>query len=159
MKDWLGKEYTVGDTVIYAAGSGRSITMVVARVLKFTEKEHPYKDGTTTHVQVLPIRSSRWKQHGGHTKYIDTRTGKGIDPWAGKAKHMLVPGHEIDTRTGQKIPEDNKPYNGGVPYEYRKYVYTVWQPWVKTVKEGVKPVTLTVTENITKWEGEIPDDI
>lgn len=37
------------------------------------------------------------------------------------------------------------------------YVRRTYQPWVEERTEGPKPVTLTVTDNIVKWIGELPD--
>jgi hypothetical protein len=114
--DWQGQEYGPGDTVLYAAMSGRCVTMIKAEVLDIWEtyqsdetwkwerldkaphdlqimlREHDagvereYDKKIHLRVQVKPVGSSRWKQHYGKDFYIDNRTGKRIDPWRG-TKH------------------------------------------------------------------------
>lgn len=37
------------------------------------------------------------------------------------------------------------------------YVSRTYQPWVEEHTEGPKPVTIEITGNIVKWEGELPD--
>lgn len=70
MKDWLGQEYGPGDYVTYAQVNGRSANIIVGQVDSFTDKGN---------VKVIPITGSRWKGHSAK-KYVDSRTGKGIDP-------------------------------------------------------------------------------
>jgi hypothetical protein len=38
------------------------------------------------------------------------------------------------------------------------WVPTTYQPWVEERTEGPKPVTLEVTDNIVKWEGDLPEE-
>lgn len=152
MKDWLGQEISEGDTIIYAAMSGRSVTMVLGTVVKFNES------GT---VRVQPVKSSRWEQHHGRLRYIDNRTGKGIDPYSGDGKHIASEGHYVRTDTGEKVTADDK-YNlyrrGVLSWRDVEYKPTAFKDYVERVTDEVKPVTLTVTENITKWTGELPAD-
>lgn len=150
--DWLGQPYGPGDLVLYPAGSGRSITMVIGEVLKVN------KSGS---VSIRPIRSSRWKQHYGRSKYIDERTGKTIlNPYG--AEHIESPGHYRNKTTGDEISSDHY-------YDLRRrdvvaalsgyeYVPTVFKDYVKFVVEPTKSVTVSVTENITKWTGELPEE-
>lgn len=70
MKDWLGQEYQPGDYVTYAQMNGRAANIIVGQVDSFTDKGN---------VKVVPITGSRWKGHSSK-KYVDSRTGKGIDP-------------------------------------------------------------------------------
>ena len=181
MKDWLGREYDVGDLVLYAAMSGRSVTMVLGRVTKilvgpkYGYANYPAdkltEDDKETKVQVQPIKSSRWKQHGNRNYYVDTRTGKHIDPWAGNGRHIKTEAHYRDRNTGEHLtyfasaPGDRHVYRGGyytnagrrVDREDREYVATEFQPWVEhRTEEAPRPVTLSITENIVKWDGEIP---
>jgi hypothetical protein len=37
------------------------------------------------------------------------------------------------------------------------WVSRSYQPWVQKVDNGPEPVTLEITDNIVKWEGELPD--
>lgn len=165
-KDFLGNEYAEGDSIIYAAMSGRSVTMVAARVIKFNDS------GSVT---VQPLKSSRWEQHTTkRTRYIDKRTGKGIDPYAPSGKHTEQEAYVTDKRTGERIPEENlKAFIGGgympwkfgtdnpnfVPHEFREYHPTVYMDYVKQViEDGAKPVTLTITKNIVKWVSPVDVD-
>lgn len=160
MKDWLGNDYGPGDRILYAAAAGRSITMVLAEVVSINEliyDEERYQfvridtaPGATiaesterkTSVTVQPLKSSRWEQHGGHTRYIDTRTGKGIDPFLDK--HVAGGGYRINKLTGKRMAIDD--------YSTMNYdwVTTEFKDYVKEIHEGPKPVTLTVTDNIVR---------
>jgi hypothetical protein len=116
-------------------------------------------------VKIQPLRGARWEQHHGHKYYVDTRSDKRIDPWKGKGyPHIKIMGHYIDTRSGGPIGDSQRYQHWarekGLPYipsEFVDYVHTEFQPWVEERNDGVKPVTLTVTDNIVKWEGELPD--
>ena len=211
MKDFLGHEYGPGDLVIYGAMSGRSVNMVIGRVLEvydvfrsretyrwtrlepgqlapfktkygwfdgngdlhlsnqdgecdWREYETEEREETVTKVKIEPLRAARWTQHHGHDYYVDTRSGRRIDPWKG-SKHQLVAGHYIDTRTGEEIDERQRyqhlarparlPY---VPSEHTRYIRTEFQPWVEKRHDAPKAVTIEITENIVKWEGALPDD-
>jgi hypothetical protein len=164
MKDWLGNDYGPGDKVLYAAGSGRSITMVLAEVVSINEQifneetygfvridktpssviASPLRNNAErrTTVTVQPLKSSRWKQHYGHTRYIDTRTGKGINPWLDK--HIAGGGYRINKLTGERMAADD--------YSTMNYdwVTAEFKDYVKEIHDGPKPVTLTVTDNIVK---------
>src|SRR6185312_16378973 len=217
LTDFLGKQYGPGDLVIYGAMSGRSVNVVVGRVLdvyrvywsntkwgwvKLAEGEEPppppeYADkplSTHVKVRVQPLRAARWKQHHGRKRYIDTRSGKGINPDAPSGKHILKPPHFVyaDGREYDYKAEQAKwqlsalgrasrnTFDGyfrrthhvnygepGVPSKYPLhesdaaktqlwYVSRIYQPWVQEVSNGPEPVTLDITDNIVKWEGELP---
>ena len=53
--DFLGGEYGPGDIVLYAAGSGRCIYMVLAGVVEIKENGN---------VVVQPLVGSRWSRQG-----------------------------------------------------------------------------------------------
>jgi hypothetical protein len=159
MKDWLGNDFGPGDTVLYAAQSGRCVNMVLAEVVSINEQifdEEEYRfvpsDQATyfdsakrrTTVTVQPLKSSRWEQHYGRDRYIDTRTGKGINPWLDK--HCASGGYRRDKLTGERVDDSNYSLRYG---EY-EYVPTVFKEYVKEIHEGPKPVTLTVTDNIVR---------
>lgn len=164
MKDFLGNEYGPGDVIVYAAMSGRSVTMVKATVVSIN-------DGGT--VTVRPVESSRWRHYSGRTRYIDKRTGKGIDPFAESHKHYAKPPHYRHEETGEEISvEDYSARRPKLPGAYRwgynaqdlellaKYhkwrrVSGTWHDYVEAVQAGPRPVTLQVTENIVK----IPDGV
>lgn len=171
MKDWLNQEYDVGDQVIYAAMSGRSVTMVLAEVVEiYQAKANSWDDEDdpkVTKVKVQPIGSSRWKQHYGRTRYIDERTGKGIDPFSGKGKHMVGNYYENLT-TGERY--DYEDWNKGIKHPTFPDIISYWEwgapgktpegwcfvkqefkPYVKKIEDGPGPVTLSITENIVLW--------
>lgn len=184
MKDFLGQEYNVGDKVLYAAMSGRSACMVLAEVVEIYEapksgysdwEAHGFEltaDKKQLKVKLQPLNSSRWKQHSEHTRYIDTRTGKGIDPFARSGKHMTGNYYEHND-TGQKLYEDDTEfppefppfvtyYDWGAPDhtpEGWHFVKQEFQPYVKKIKEGPKPVIIEVTENIVKCTEPVTGDV
>lgn len=158
MKDWLGNEYDVGDLVLYAAMSGRSVTMVLARVLAFNESGS---------VSLCPVKSSRWKQHYGRSFYIDTRTGKRIDPYRSD-KHVETPAY-FTHKTNPEWTLSLEEYNQ-LPYSFRtrnggkedrdayEYVSTKFKDYVEYKIEPTQKVTIHITENIVKWTGELPEE-
>lgn len=153
------------------------------------------REETFTRVKIQPLRGARWKQHHGRKRYIDTRSGKGINPDAPSGVHVLKDSHfvyadgtEFDweaekakweaRNVGQwrrktfdiyfrKRYHINYEKPGSPPRfplheseaakEQLWYVSRTYQPWVKRVDEGPAPVTLEITDNIVKWEGELPD--
>lgn len=141
MKDFLDNEFDVGDTVVYPAGSGRSITMVKARVVKFTDKS----------VVVQPLNSARWQQHHSTTMYRDTRTGKTFSKYADSAQAHMVRGFGYTrTETGEWF---SLAHVRALPWtEHRNYSYApvIWKDYVEEFEVGPKPVRLTVTKNIIK---------
>lgn len=163
MKDFLGQEYAEGDTVLWAAGSGRSITMCVGKVVKFNESGS---------ISVQPVRSSRWAQHHGSVHYLDTRTGKKFSEYAWTDEHIKDVPHWIHKETGER--EDQYAFSSGawdaerreyvpprLPFSARAnytYVPRVWEDYMVRVDVPPKPVTLRVTENIVKWDGELPPE-
>lgn len=155
-KDWLGNEYDVDDLVIYAAMSGRSVTMVLARVVRLNES------GTVT---VCPVKSSRWKQHYGKNYYIDNRTGKRIDPWRSD-KHVEVEAYYVHkndpTRTLSLDELHSRTFRdwaklGETLHDY-EYVSTQFKDYVERKHEPTEKVTIHITENIVKWTGELPEE-
>lgn len=148
--DWLGNTYDIGDLVLYAAMSGRSVTMVLAEVVKFNESGS---------VGLKPVRSARWKQHYGKSYNIDNRTGKRIDPWSGDGKHIEVEAYfksKQDPSKTLSFEEYHKlPYREMDKWEY---VPTQFKDYVEHRHKDTKIVTISVTENIVKWLGELPEE-
>lgn len=156
MEDFLGNSYDVGDTIIYAAGRSRSITMVLAKVVSFNAS------GTIT---VQPVSSARWKHHAGRTRWIDSRTGKGIDPYATDG-HTAKPscyrheqhGAEISHERLNEIRRETWQTPFGHPsrdarvrdQKLWRYQPAVWKDYVEQVTDPVRPVTLMITKNIVK---------
>lgn len=196
MRDFLGNEYGAGDLVLYAAASGRSITMILGRVVSVSERqERSYeeleegkwgyvkkplldKDGNQMYsVRIQPLNSSRWEHHDQRPYYVDSRTGEKID----RDKHVREWGHYTLDSTGEvlpseadhyytyvktrrtyyredefdMVPEKNPAY---IERHLRTYHRTVYNDYVEERHEGAKPVTITVTENIIKWTGELPGE-
>lgn len=226
LTDFLGKEYGPGDLVLYAAMSGRCPNIILGRV---TDIYRVFYDSITyrwkrlaedeavprklnykgedigecdnaLRVKVQPIKGARWEQHHSKTYYIDTRSGKRINPDAPSRKHILKEAHYVfkdgveydyeaekdayESRT--RAPGMYRPFDQvfrqrfhinygdapgfGVTWVPRYplteqdaaklqlwYVSRSYQPWVEKHEEGPKPVTIEVTGNIVKWEGELPD--
>ena len=167
--DWLGNTYDVGDLVLYAAMSGRSVTMVLAEVVKFND---------TGSVTLKPVKSARWKQHYGRRFYIDNRTGKRIDPYRSdkyvktpvRYQYLQDPELIISQEQYQEIYNNHyKNYRGGWgwtpkavpdlenPNNY-KYLSMEFHDWVESKSEETQKVTIHVTENIVKWTGELPEE-
>lgn len=148
--DFLGQEIGVGDKVIYAAQSGRAVNMIFAEVVSFSDS------GSVT---VTPLKSSRWKQHHGTMKWIDKRTGKGIDPYCASGKHLKSKGGYVWADTGERLTDEElSRYRAMNPWGGRdreiKPVASVFKDYVERVNGGPGPVTLKVAENIVKWNGE-----
>jgi hypothetical protein len=135
------------------------------------------RDGNPVYtVRVQPLHSSRWSQHDPRTYYVDTRTGKKVD----RHEHVKIPAHWTLNSTGRRLPDNcsewylykMEPYGVGngmgsrarsnenpdyVAQELRTYSQTVFEDYIEEHEEGPKPVSITVTENIVKWLGELPD--
>jgi hypothetical protein len=220
VRDFLGQEYGPGDLVIYGAHSGRSINMVVGRVVDVIEKYYDINrfkwvpvppDGVVpkkyrgkdsdikTSVVIQPLRASRWEQHRERTYYTDRRSGKRINPDAPSGRHVLKESHyvyadgtEFDyaAETVKWEQRHNNVYGriNRDPFEYyfRKtyhvsygepgspprfplseteaaktqlwWVRRTYQPWVVEHAEEPKAVSIDITDNIVKWNGELPDD-
>lgn len=167
--DWLGNTYDVGDLVLYAAMSGRSVTMVLAEVVKFND---------TGSVTLKPVKSARWKQHYGRGFYIDNRTGKRINPYRSdkyvktpvryqfkedpeliitqEQYHELYDKYYKNYREGWGWTSKNAPALEN-PSNY-KYLPQEFHDWVESKSEETQKVTIHVTENIVKWTGELPEE-
>lgn len=149
--DFLGSEYGPGDIVIYAQQRDRSINMIKAQVIEVKENGN---------VKVQPLGGSRWKGHSGKSYYVDTRTGKRIDPWRGK-KHAEVIEHYVFPDGKKMSVEEYRLLNY---YERSanpgKYVHREFKDYVESRTEPTKAVTLTVTENIVKFaDGQLPVEV
>jgi hypothetical protein len=218
LTDFLGRSYGPGDLVIYGAHSGRSINMVIGRVVDIAQKYYSHdtwkwervtypidaalaakmKDrDIKTSVTIQPLRASRWEQHHKRTYYTDSRSGKRINRDAPSGVHVLKESHYVHAdgtefdyegegdkyRAGQVGGWSNctQPWDSEfrrryhVNYEktpgYHRYpldergaakhqlwwVRRTYQPWVVEHTEEPKAVSIDITENIVKWEGELPD--
>lgn len=74
--DFLGNVLAVGDTVVYASLAGRSAKLTKGVIVAFKG----------SNVQVKREATSWGGKVGTETRYVDSRTGKGIDP--SYAKHQ-----------------------------------------------------------------------
>jgi len=159
--DWLGQEYKVGDYVVYPAlmyRSSKTVTMTLAQVAKINDS------GT---VGVWPVKNSREKSYG-RTWNIDTRSGEKIDIFEGYGK--AIKGDDPFLRSMPHCrrlmgwylkSDDSYVTNNQINNVGRNNCYYLdhneFEPWVgKEHEETI--VTLKVTQNITKWNGEIPDE-
>ncbi len=180
--DWLGNEYGPGDRVLYAAGSGRSITMVLGEVIdayrvyrdqdtstwkRLDEGENPPlrrvwsrdlkelvdsdKPVDSEHrVRVRPLGSSRWEQHSFKRYYVDTRTGKRMDPWSQWPSHVETGAYRADESGNRTSSSDYSPGTSRVPLKFNYYVEEHY--------EGeIRAVTITVTENVVRVPNDFGD--
>lgn len=155
-QDWLGQEVNIGDYIVYPAQSGRCTQMTVAKVAEFKDNGN---------VVVEPAQSARWKQHHPRTKYIDRRTGKGINPFADK--HIESGGYAECVVTGARLDDQYRAddgcrdgYAGNRNYhvlgKYR-YVPVRFKDYVEQVQVTRTRVTLSANaKSITKvnWQPE-----
>lgn len=152
--DFLGNEYKAGDYVIYAVTASQSINMIKGQVVDILENGK---------VKIQPIAGSRWSSHHGRTYTVDNRTGKRIDPWAKSGKHIKEAAH-YKTLDGKKHYADSV---NKLPYYERveitrmgNYVPTVFHDYVESRTDPIRPVTITVTENIVKFaDGELNTEV
>lgn len=156
MQDWLGNDLGVGDMVIYPAGSGRSITMVVGQIVDFGQRrDWSGEEKTAPTIKIQPLGSSRWEQHYGTDYYVDTRTGKRIDPYRpagdGSYPHIAQRAYYLG-KDGTRHP--NQDWSGNDAQ--RVYVDAVFAEHVEKRHDGPKVVTIQITENVTKWTGQLP---
>lgn len=153
MKDWLGNEYDVGDKVIYAAGSGRSITMVLAEVVKI--RKVCRDPDSWNWVEIGLDEEAPFKTMWNH----DTRQREPTDERETTEFRVTVQPlnssrwqqhHEQrrfeDKRTGQPIknPYSEEHWLGAIDQHFKDHV--------REIKSPPKPVTLMVTENIVLWQ-------
>ncbi len=148
MKDFLGNDFEVGDTIVYPKMSGRSVALCQGVVLKFNES------GSVT-VQPMVESWDGGRERSGTTRYIDTRTGKGFSPYADSAKkHMERPwGYKhkvtdkwISYEEYHAMNDDRRVYQTEAQREYT-WASVIWKDYVKK-ETTVKPVTITRTDNI-----------
>lgn len=146
LTDFLGRTYGVGDTVVYAATSGRSVTMVFGRVVALRPSGA---------IDVQPLDAARWEQHSGRTHYVDTRTGKRIDPHVEDGRHYAKPPCYRHDVTGEEVSyeawPDRRPAAGlHGDWLHWRYQPAVMREYVEQVHEGPRPVTLQITENVVR---------
>lgn len=149
--DFLGSEYGPGDIIIYAQLRDRSINMIKAQVIQVKENGN---------VKVQPLGGSRWKGHSVKGYYVDSRTeAKIADPWA--SEHVEKEGHYVDQYGNEYTSSEYFKLN----WEKRRNlnvrsVPTKFKDYVQYRAEPVRPVTLTVTENIVKLaDGQLPAEV
>jgi len=157
--DWLGQEVRVGDYVTYPVARGRSINVALATVDKIAKDEEYPNEIRYVFVTPLENTGSRWSHGTGKSRYIDNRTGKGIDPWAGAGKHMARSSCHRNVHTGEifeyaeylEIFKSNR----AASWSDYEYVPAVFKDYVEEVEIGPKSRKLTVVENITKVAREV----
>lgn len=150
--DFLGNEYGPGDYVIYAQVSDRSANMIKAQVLEIKENGR---------VKVQPLAGSRWKGHSARSYYVDKRTDDRIKPSLDTGLHYKASPYYLNSATGEKISYEEYVALNWFDRGRGKYRYVggVLEDYVELRYDPVKPVTLTVTENIVKFaDGELPTE-
>lgn len=143
--------------------TGRDIEAKDARErgLKWDEYVTDELVETKVTVRIMPLKGARWDQHRGTDYYIDTRSGAKIDPYR-NSSCWASGGYYIDTRTGQRIEDQRYLTSWSAAYvdwQYRKHIPIVFHPWVERRNTGVKAVSLSVTDNIVRWLGELPPEV
>ncbi len=145
-EDAFGREYSVGDIVVYAITSGRSINMIKAEVLAFLDSGS---------VRLQPLDGSRWGRSG-ETKWIDKRTGRGIDFY--NEEHIEKRAHHRVIATGEEVSYEelfdrNSPWFGQMYNRSTlEYVPTKHKDYVREIKLPPRPVNIQVTKNIVLLE-------
>ncbi|MEU7570286.1 hypothetical protein [Micromonospora sp. NPDC049240] len=160
LTDILGNTIEPGDPVVYPQSSGRSVQMVLGKLVGYNGKT----------AQIQRDQGSRWGAGYQSTRYRDKRTGKRINPyesdehWASRPHHRYV--HKT---TGEVVSEKelqdrhplvdpfsfaidpvNRPtWEARKPYE-REYVPGVLADHVEEYQEPLKPVTIHNVRNIIK---------
>ncbi len=163
MKDFLGREFEVGDLIVYPKMSGRSVCLVKGVVKKFNDS------GTVT---VQPeVESWNGGQDRSTTeKYIDTRTGKSFNAYHDNADQHVERGYGgTNKETGEWISSEEysiliqrvrhdwllaNPDSRYVPHSVEwefsdKFTHTsrVWKDYVK-IESTIPTVTIKRTDNI-----------
>ncbi|MDG4783293.1 hypothetical protein O7614_26905 [Micromonospora sp. WMMD961] len=159
LKDILGQVIEPGDQVIYPQMSGRSVQMVLGKLVSY--------NGKTASIE--RARGSRWDSSYQRSRYRDKRTGKGIDPYASD-KHWEIRSHYVFTHkeTGEVVSEEEMdrryPYAMNEPYysarnraahegrrqHESRYVPGVLKDYVEEYRDAPKPVTIQNVRNIVK---------
>lgn len=150
--DFLGNEYKPGDYVIYAQSAGRCINLVKGQVVEITDKGK---------VKIQPLAGSRWTSHTPNSYSVDTRTGKRINPWAASGTHIKDGSYYVaEDGTRYSMEEHRNLHWKERTRQKFEYVPTVFHDYVETRKEPIKPVTISVTENIVKFaDGELETEV
>ncbi|MFC3504420.1 hypothetical protein ACFOOK_26110 [Micromonospora krabiensis] len=155
LKDITGNVIEPGDTVVYPQMSGRSVQIVLGKLLSYNGKT----------AQIERTEGARWGASYNRTRYRDKRTGKGIDPYASD-KHWETRAHYLYTHetTGEVISEEEMnrrfPLTWGWEsdrasrrkrQEFKgQYVPGVLKDYVEEYKDAPKPVTIHNVKNIVK---------
>lgn len=142
--DWLGNEVHVGSEVIYAQMSGRCVQLVKGIVL----------DIYASHFRIQPNAGNRWGTRSWRTILVDTRTGKKISPK--NKKHIERESYITCTESGLELDDYAKgPCH---PSHYDRFGMSLYnyfpvqyKDYIREQAEGVRPVTILITNNLTLW--------
>jgi hypothetical protein len=126
--DWLGQEVRVGDIILYCAQSRRSTNMALGQVVAINDKRPEYG------VPFGPLT----KDKAVSSVRVQPLRSARWNQWHPSAYY-------VDPVSGERIrnPYSDENWPNRNQWEQRY--------------EDVKPVTLTVISNITKWTGVLPD--
>lgn len=110
LKDFMGNELNIGDTVVYASLAGRSAKLTKGKIVAFK----------ASGVQVQRESTSWGGDVSKQTRWVDSRTGKGIDP--SYAKHQERGYGYVNQKTGEYIRSEDY-------YHHRYTNYQAVQDW------------------------------
>lgn len=148
MKDFLGREYGAGDTVLYSSGNNIGF----GEVARVTELGN---------VTIYPIVTSSYP--GKRKILLDKRNGARVSPH--NKDHWERPWGYIHTPTGKFFTDnEHSNYLNAHSYGYWnhpervnfKRTEEVYKPYVMEVEVMNFPVTIFNTRQIFKWEGPVP---
>jgi len=141
LTDVAGQEIRVGDYVAYPQMSGRSVQMVLGKLIEIDDKGR---------AKVVRMEGSRWTASYTRTKWIDKRTGKGID--RSNRKHQER--HAGYIKDGEYYThEEMFDGTGGAYWQATEYGYRYTGPIYKDYVQEVpseKPVLIGNVQNLVK---------
>ncbi|MFY1620009.1 hypothetical protein [Micromonospora sp. WMMD736] len=161
LTDVAGNVIAPGDIVVYPQMSGRSVQIVLGKLLSY--------NGKTASIERM--EGARWGASYQRTRYRDKRTGKGIDPYASD-KHWEVERGSIYTHretgevlTQRELDERHPLVVTWSAYSYRgendaawaarnqykaSYRQGVLKDYVEEYEAATPPVTIHNVKNIVR---------
>lgn len=161
LTDILGNVIEPGDPVVYPQMSGRSVQMVLGKLVEYNGKT----------AKIERSQGSRWGATYNRTRYRDKRTGKGIDPYASD-KHWESRSHYeyVHRETGEVISQEELDRRHPIDVRWNAFAYRgqndaawaerhkygsrwvagVLKDYVEEYHDAPKPVTIHNVRNIVK---------
>lgn len=141
--DVAGNTIEPGDWVVYPQMSGRSVQIVLGKLVSYNGKT----------AKIERIEGGRWQPGWRSTKYRDKRTGKGINIWSAGMAHWEKQPRTFyrNRQTGIEI-EPEEFYRRRVNYHdwERKYERGVLKDYVEEYRPELPAVTIHNVSNIVK---------